>query len=166
MFIWRLWCNPFFASQYRIHAIAHIKTMNWPYLSFYWSNWPHLFIDICLYELFVLINAQGMEGERLVSVIFVCFVLTFCAPNSQTMIRPYLSFYWSNWPHLFIDICLYELFVLINVLGMEGGAACVWCLVSDGCSNFRENIFYTHSIFMENIFYICQPHMLDNHHSI
>jgi hypothetical protein len=45
--------------------------------------------------------------------------------------------------------------VLINVLGMEGGVACVCCLVSDGCSNFRENIFYTHSIFMENIFYTC-----------
>ena len=59
------------------------------------------------------------------------------------MIRPYLSFYWSNWPHLFIETCLYELFVLINALGMEGGAACVCCLVSDGCSNFRENIFYT-----------------------
>jgi hypothetical protein len=25
----------------------------------------------------------------------------------------------------------------------------------DGGSNFGENIFYTHSIFMENIFYIC-----------
>ena len=43
---------------------------------------------------------------------------------------------------LFIDIYLYELFVLINVLGMEGGEACVCCLVSDGCSNFRENIFF------------------------
>ena len=56
--------------------------------------------------------------------------LTFCASNSQTMIRPYLSFYWSNWPHLFIDICLYELFVLINVLGMEGERliSIVFCL--------------------------------------
>jgi hypothetical protein len=71
-----------------------------------------------------------MEGERLVSVVFVSFVLTFCASNPQTMIWPYLSFYWYNWPHLLVEIWLYESFVLINALWMEGErlVSVVFCL--------------------------------------
>jgi hypothetical protein len=44
--------------------------MIWPYLGFYWSVYPHLLLDICLFELCAVFNPLMVAFERLVSVVF------------------------------------------------------------------------------------------------
>ena len=99
---------------------TNIKTMILPYLGLYWSVWPHLLLDICLFVSCVSINVLEMPGERLVFAGFWRFCTFICARAPKTMIRPYLGLYWSIWPHLLLDICLFVSCVSINVLEMPG----------------------------------------------
>jgi hypothetical protein len=68
----------------------------------------------------VLINALGMERELPLSFVFCLFCIDFCALKYHDLDLAILSFYWSNWPHLLVETWLYELFVLINALRVEG----------------------------------------------
>jgi hypothetical protein len=50
-----------------------------PYLGLYWSVWPHLLLDICLFVSYVSIYLLGTPGERLVLALFWWFCTVSCA---------------------------------------------------------------------------------------
>jgi energy-converting hydrogenase Eha subunit B len=89
-----------------------------PYLGLYWSVWPHLLLDISLFVSCVSIYLLGTPGERLVLALFWWFCTVSCARAPKIMILRYLGLYWSVWPHLLLDICLFVSCVSIYVLGM------------------------------------------------